>query len=180
MTTKNSNRELDGLDAEILLALIDQPTATTVALAQRLSVSRNTVQARLQKLNDNVLDSFQRRLSPRALGYEVSAFMNASIRQGYDNETMAAFREKMVQNRKAERKGNGFLCSFGKLSVIKLVLTAVNFHFKLFFVRKFGRNSFAGNDSEIFNEFFRKFLHRISAEFFAHLIKNFFYVFIYF
>ena len=93
MTTKNSNRELDGLDAEILLALIDQPTATTVALAQRFSVSRNTVQARLQKLNDNVLDSFQRRLSPRALGYEVSAFMNASIRQGYDNETMAALSE---------------------------------------------------------------------------------------
>ncbi len=93
MTTKNSNRELDGLDAEILLALIDQPTATTVALAQRLSVSRNTVQARLQKLNDNVLDSFQRRLSPRALGYEVSAFMNASIRQGYDKETMAALSE---------------------------------------------------------------------------------------
>lgn len=93
MTTKNSNRELDGLDAEILLALIDQPTATTVALAQHLSVSRNTVQARLQKLNDNVLDSFQRRLSPRALGYEVSAFMNASIRQGYDNETMAALSE---------------------------------------------------------------------------------------
>ena len=82
MATKNGSRELDGLDAEILLALIDQPTATTVALAQRLSVSRNTVQARLQKLNDNVLDSFQRRLSPRALGYEVSAFMNASIRQG--------------------------------------------------------------------------------------------------
>ena len=93
MTTKNSNRELDGLDAEILLALIDQPTATTVALAQHLSVSRNTVQARLQKLNDNVLDSFQRRLSPRSLGYEVSAFMNASIRQGYDKETMAALSE---------------------------------------------------------------------------------------
>ena len=93
MTTKNSTRALDGLDAEILLALIDQPTATTVALAQRLSVSRNTVQARLQKLNDNVLDSFQRRLSPRTLGYEVSAFMNASIRQGYDKETMAALSE---------------------------------------------------------------------------------------
>lgn len=93
MTNKNISRELDGLDAEILLALIDQPTATTVALAQRLSVSRNTVQARLQKLNDNVLDSFQRRLSPRALGYEVSAFMNASIRQGYDKETMAALSE---------------------------------------------------------------------------------------
>src|SRR5690625_1081549 len=93
MTTKSNKRELDGLDAEILLALIDQPTATTVALAQRLSVSRNTVQALLQKLNDSVLDSLQRRLSHRSLGYEVSAFMNASIRQGYDEETMAALSE---------------------------------------------------------------------------------------
>jgi DNA-binding Lrp family transcriptional regulator len=93
MTKENQQHTLDGLDAKILLALIETPDATTVALAQRLSVSRNTIQARLQKLNDGVLDSFQRRISPRALGYEVTAFMNASIRQGYDKETMAALSE---------------------------------------------------------------------------------------
>lgn len=92
--TRTTNRpELDGLDAKILLALIDQPDATTVALAQRLSVSRNTVQARLRKLGTGVLESFQRRVSPRALGYEVSAFMNASIRQGYDKQTIGALAE---------------------------------------------------------------------------------------
>jgi|SRR5690625_1891334 len=93
MPKENHQHTLDGLDAKILLALIETPDATTVALAQRLSVSRNTIHARLQKLNNGVLDSFQRRISPRALGYEVTAFMNASIRQGYDKETMAALSE---------------------------------------------------------------------------------------
>lgn len=93
MATSKPRRELDGLDAEILLALVEEPDATTVSLAQRLSVSRNTIQARLQKLNDGVLESFQRRITPRALGYEVTAFMNASIRQGYDKQTMQALSE---------------------------------------------------------------------------------------
>lgn len=93
MATSKPTRELDGLDAEILLALVEEPDATTVSLAQRLSVSRNTIQARLQKLNDGVLESFQRRITPRALGYEVTAFMNASIRQGYDKQTMQALSE---------------------------------------------------------------------------------------
>lgn len=88
MSTSKPKRELDGLDAEILLALVEEPDATTVSLAQRLAVSRNTIQARLQKLDAGVLESFQRRITPRALGYEVTAFMNASIRQGYDKETM--------------------------------------------------------------------------------------------
>lgn len=93
MSTSKPKRRLDGLDAEILLALVEEPEATTVSLAQRLSVSRNTIQARLQKLNDGVLESFQRRITPRALGYEVTAFMNASIRQGYDKQTMQALAE---------------------------------------------------------------------------------------
>lgn len=93
MPSSNVQRDLDGLDAKLLLALTETPEATTVALAQRLGVSRNTLQARLRKLNDSVLDSFQRRITPRALGYDVTAFMNASIRQGYDKATMAALAE---------------------------------------------------------------------------------------
>lgn len=93
MATTKPKRALDGLDAEILLALVEDPDATTVSLAQRLSVSRNTIQARLQKLNNGTLESFQRRITPRALGYEVTAFMNASIRQGYDKQTMQALAE---------------------------------------------------------------------------------------
>ena len=81
------------MDARLLLELIEQPDATTVALAQRLEVSRNTVQARLQKLSRANLESFERRISPRAIGYDVEAFMNASIRQGYDKQTMKALAE---------------------------------------------------------------------------------------
>ena len=93
MTTSKPERAVDGLDAQILLELVERPEATTVALAQRLGISRNTVQARLRKLGDGVLESFQRRISPRALGYEVGAFMNVSIRQGYDKQTIAALAE---------------------------------------------------------------------------------------
>ena len=93
MSTSNVKRDLDGTDARLLLALIDEPDATTVALAQRLGVSRNTVQSRLQKLSAHTLESFQRRISPRSMGYEVEAFMNASIRQGYDHQTMKALSE---------------------------------------------------------------------------------------
>lgn len=93
MSTSDQKRGLDGLDARLLLELIEQPDATTVALAQRLEVSRNTVQARLQKLSRANLESFERRISPRAIGYDVEAFMNASIRQGYDKQTMKALAE---------------------------------------------------------------------------------------
>lgn len=93
MASSDQKRGLDGLDARILLELIEQPDATTVALAQRLSVSRNTIQSRLHKLSQGTLESFQRRVSPRTMGYDVEAFMNASIRQGYDRETMKTLAE---------------------------------------------------------------------------------------
>src|SRR5690625_7169719 len=93
MSTSNVKPDLDGIDARLLLALIDEPDATTVALAQRLGVSRNTVQSRLQKWSAHPLESFQRRISPRSMGYEVEAFMNASMRQGYDHQTMKALSE---------------------------------------------------------------------------------------
>lgn len=93
MPNKKNHPQVDGLDAQILLELIEHPDATTVALAQRLSVSRNTIQARLQKLRERSLESFQRRITPRSLGYDVSAFMNASIRQGFDQQTMQSLAE---------------------------------------------------------------------------------------
>src|SRR5699024_6452473 len=97
MSTSNVKRDLDGIDARLLLALIDEPDATTVALAQRLGVSRNTVQSRLQKLSTHTLESFQRRISPRSMCSEVEAFMNASIRQGYDYQPKTAFSEMQEQ-----------------------------------------------------------------------------------
>ena len=42
--------KLDHADLALLGALADDPRATVVALAERLSLSRNTVQARMAKL----------------------------------------------------------------------------------------------------------------------------------
>ena len=41
---------IDALDAKILTALNEDPRATVMALAERTKLSRNTVQARLTKL----------------------------------------------------------------------------------------------------------------------------------
>ena len=46
-------RNVDALDARILLALDADPRATTIALADRLGLARNTVQARLKRLEEN-------------------------------------------------------------------------------------------------------------------------------
>ncbi|WP_246531182.1 Lrp/AsnC family transcriptional regulator [Streptomyces bathyalis] len=73
---------LDALDAELLLALTDEPRAPVAALAQRLGLSRNTVQARLGKLRRrSVLRSFERRIDPAALGYPLSAVITTRVRQ---------------------------------------------------------------------------------------------------
>jgi DNA-binding Lrp family transcriptional regulator len=56
---------LDALDARVLLALADRPRATTLALAETTNASRNTVQARLNRLESNhVLRSFEHRDIP--------------------------------------------------------------------------------------------------------------------
>lgn len=66
----NTKQSLDGTDAQILLALAADPRATVVALAERLGMSRNTVQARLAKMErNNALGAFERRITPGALGY---------------------------------------------------------------------------------------------------------------
>ena len=67
---------LDATDARMLLQLAANPRATGVELAHRLGLSRNTVQARIAKWeNEGVLGSFDRRVDPRALGYPLSAYV---------------------------------------------------------------------------------------------------------
>jgi DNA-binding Lrp family transcriptional regulator len=72
----------DGLDARLLLALTAQPRSTTLALAEAISASRNTVQARLNRFDDGgVLRSFEHRIDPAALGYPLTAFITITVRQ---------------------------------------------------------------------------------------------------
>ena len=74
--------DLDGHDARLLLALAEQPRATVLALAERVGLSRNTVQARLARLDRlGALETFERRVDPAALGYPLTAFVTVRVVQ---------------------------------------------------------------------------------------------------
>ncbi|MFE2040588.1 Lrp/AsnC family transcriptional regulator [Streptomyces sp. NPDC059477] len=78
----NSGAVVDSTDARILLALAREPRATVQALAQRLGLSRNTVQARLAKLElSGALGSRERWVVPGALGYPLTAFVTLRVDQ---------------------------------------------------------------------------------------------------
>ncbi|MEU4549407.1 Lrp/AsnC family transcriptional regulator [Nonomuraea dietziae] len=82
---------IDETDARLLLALIDHPRSTTVALADQIGLSRNTVQARLAKLEEGGgLESFERRVSPRRLGYPLTVFAAVQVVQRMLDEVAEA------------------------------------------------------------------------------------------
>ncbi len=73
---------VDATDARLLLALAESPRATVLALAERVGLSRNTVQARLAALEARgALTSFERRIDPAALGYPLTAFVTVQVTQ---------------------------------------------------------------------------------------------------
>ena len=74
-------RTVDRTDSRLLQALEKDPRATVVGLAERLGLSRNTVQPRLTRLeSDGVLHGFGRRVDPAALGYPISAMVMAVVK----------------------------------------------------------------------------------------------------
>ncbi|GAA4189137.1 Lrp/AsnC family transcriptional regulator [Microbacterium oryzae] len=73
---------LDHVDLELLAALSEDPRATVVALAERLRLSRNTVQARMARLERaGVFQSFERAISTEGLGFPLQAFLSIGVRQ---------------------------------------------------------------------------------------------------
>lgn len=73
---------VDSIDRRILLALNDDPRAPAITLAERTGLSRNTVQARLTRLETGgTLRAFERRISPAALGYPMTAFILTTVTQ---------------------------------------------------------------------------------------------------
>jgi DNA-binding Lrp family transcriptional regulator len=74
--------KVDRTDAELLRALCEDPRSTFVALATRLGLSRNTVQARMARLEESdAFLSFDRRINPSALGYPLTAFVEVHVQQ---------------------------------------------------------------------------------------------------
>jgi len=73
---------VDATDARLLQALAEDPRATVMALSQRLGLARNTVQARLSRLeNAGALAPFDHRVRPAALGFPLGAYMTVTVVQ---------------------------------------------------------------------------------------------------
>ena len=82
---------LDATDARLVQALTDDPRATVMALSQRLGLARNTVQARLARLEaGGLLAPFESRVRPEALGYRLGAYMTVQVVQRSLEEVAAA------------------------------------------------------------------------------------------
>lgn len=72
----------DPIDLRIFRALIEDPRASAVSLAQRTGLSRNTIQARLGRMDDNdALESFERCVDPATIGFPLRAFLFATVTQ---------------------------------------------------------------------------------------------------
>lgn len=75
---------LDHVDLELLNALADDHRATVVALSERLGLSRNTVQARMAKLDrSGVFLSFERAMAPAELGFPIEAMLSVTVHQAH-------------------------------------------------------------------------------------------------
>lgn len=73
---------LDRVDLELLTALAEDPRTTIVALADALGLSRNTIQARMARLEQTgIFLSYERSLSPEILGFPLQAFVSIGLRQ---------------------------------------------------------------------------------------------------
>ncbi|GGF21372.1 Lrp/AsnC family transcriptional regulator [Subtercola lobariae] len=78
----NTRHQADQVDAALLLALTAAPDATTVALADKTGLARNTVRARQTRYEEEKsLRSFDRRIDPAFLGYPLTAFVVTTVKQ---------------------------------------------------------------------------------------------------
>ena len=84
---------LDETDRRLLLALDEDPRLPVAILAQRLSLARGTVHARLERLErSGVLRSGSTRVRPEALGRGVAASIRVELDQHLIIEAIDALR----------------------------------------------------------------------------------------
>lgn len=87
----SSRVTLDSTDARILTALDDDPHASVLGLSRALGLARNTVHARLRRLEaGDALGPVSRRVRPSALGYPLVAFIEIEISQGLMRDAYGA------------------------------------------------------------------------------------------
>jgi DNA-binding Lrp family transcriptional regulator len=82
VSTMNAPRTADDIDAALLKALVKNPDATNLALADATGLARNTVRARLARYSaEKTLRPFDRRIDPAFLGFPMQAFIMTTVRQ---------------------------------------------------------------------------------------------------
>ena len=85
------NLTLDAIDLALLAELRRTPRASTMHLSRVAGVARNTVTARLRRLETRgVIIGHGPEIDARAAGYTVTAFVNLSIEQGAHDEAIHA------------------------------------------------------------------------------------------
>ncbi|GAB2691167.1 Lrp/AsnC family transcriptional regulator [Thalassiella azotivora] len=88
---------IDAIDARLLLALDEDPSASTLALSRSLGLARNTVHAHLSRLEGGrALGPVSQRVNLPALGYPLLAFVSLQISQG-DIEEIAGALERIPE-----------------------------------------------------------------------------------
>ena len=80
---------LDITDRRILLAMASAKKRTGSAIAMALNLGRNTVQSRMTRLENEILESPDRRIPPAALGYGLLSFIELHVDQRYLEEISA-------------------------------------------------------------------------------------------
>lgn len=82
MAAQNEHR-IDQLDARIILDLAEHPRSGILEMSRRLGVARNTVYARLARLEDRgVITGYGPDIDLAAIGYDVQAFCTVELLQG--------------------------------------------------------------------------------------------------
>lgn len=77
-----TRRKADAIDVAILRALVADPDATNIAVAESTGLARNTVRSRLSRYADEkTLRSFERRIDPAFLGYPLTAHILTKVKQ---------------------------------------------------------------------------------------------------
>lgn len=85
--------KIDALDAALLSALATDPRTPILELASRLKVARNTVQARMKRLEESgLVRGFPPNIDLAELGYAVHAFVGIETDQNKMNAIIDALR----------------------------------------------------------------------------------------
>jgi DNA-binding Lrp family transcriptional regulator len=78
----NTRRRADSIDTALLKALIANPDATNIAVAESTGLARNTVRSRLARYaEERTLRSFECRIDPAFLGYPLRAYIVTRVTQ---------------------------------------------------------------------------------------------------